>query len=74
MSREARLKVETALNGDADRVDPALRRSLLLLADHVDQLARELSEQAKRTQRTVIGVGTTIIGALIAAALGTFLQ
>lgn len=64
-----RRAVETTMNGDTQDIDPAVRRAVLTLADHTD----DLIEQLERLNKTVLAVGIGIITSLIAAAIGTLL-
>ena len=65
----ARRAVETTMNGDVNSVDPAVRRAVLTLADHID----DLSGDVVKLNKTVLTVGMGIITSLIAAAIGTLL-
>jgi hypothetical protein len=61
----ARRALETTLNGDTLNIEPAVRRGLLTIADHVDDLANQID----LLRRTVTVVGTGIVLALVTAAI-----
>lgn len=63
-----RRAVETTLEGDDENA--ALRRAVMTLADHLD----DLIELFEKLNRTVMTVGLAIVTALIAATIGTLLS
>jgi len=69
MSR-TRQAVETTMNGDADHIDPAVRRALMTLADHIDDALVTI----EKLNKTVMYVGGAIMTSLIAATIGTLLS
>lgn len=71
---KARRAVVDALNGDSDKVDPALRRALIALAAHIDEHSEasaqehaEIRDQLTRINKLLIATSTTFVAALIAA-------
>ena len=64
-----RRAVETAITDDA-KLDPPTRRGLLTIADHVDELVREVESLRK----TVLGTGGAIVLALVSAAISTIIR
>lgn len=70
----ARQSVETAMNGDVESIDPAIRRSMLILADHIDSEFSELKGDIAQLKKTVMGTGAAIILALVTAAISVIIQ
>ena len=64
-----RRAVETAITAE-NAIDENTRRGLLTLADHVDELVREIESLRK----TVLGTGGAIVVALISAAVSTIIR
>ena len=65
-----RRAVETTINGDSDELHGATKRGLFTLADHVDDLIKEVES----LRRTVQVVGTGIVMALVSAVLSFLLR
>ena len=65
-----RRAIETTINGDSESLDGATKRGLFTLADHVDDLIREMESLRK----TVQVVGTGIVMALVSAVLSFILR
>lgn len=58
------------MNGEADQSDPALRRAVITLADHVDDVAAQMDALRKM----VFGVGAAIVTALLSSAIATLIR
>lgn len=62
--RRVRSALRDALNGDAETVDPAVRRGLTVLAVASD----DLEERFDRIERKITSYGTSIIVSVLTAA------
>ena len=72
--------VEVALNGDAQNVDPAVRRTLYALANEhddrdaeiekaIEELGERFAEEVKGVKRLLLGLtGTVVSGIMVAVA------
>jgi hypothetical protein len=65
--------IQVSLNGDADSVDPAVRRSLYALGDELDNRHVEILEEVRKSRRLLIGLTTTTIGAIVVGVVNALL-
>jgi hypothetical protein len=65
--------IQVSLNGDADSVDPAVRRSLYALGDELDNRHIEILEEVRKSRRLLIGLTSTTIGAIVVGVVNALL-
>lgn len=65
--------IQVSLNGDADTVDPAIRRSLFALGDELDNRHIEILDEVRKSRRLLIGLTTTTIGAIVVGVVNALL-
>ena len=63
--------METALNGDIDSTDPAIRRALFIMADNIEGMIQDVHEEMGRLRKAVYGVGAAIVTTLLTATITT---
>lgn len=71
--RRVRTALRDALNGDADTIDPAVRRGLTVLAvatDDIEERFERLEASFDRIERKITSATTSIIVAVLSAAGG----
>lgn len=71
-SKLARL-IEVALNGEAEMVDPAVRRTLYALGDELENRHEEILDEVRGVRKLLIGLTTTTIGMLLVGVVNILL-
>jgi len=57
--------VKTSLNGDADQVDPAVRRTLYAISDEMDDWRTEMLKEVQSVRKLLIGLTGTVVTGLV---------
>lgn len=65
--------VEVALNGDADDVQPAVRRTLYSMANELDEWQIEMLHEVRSVKRLLIGLTSTVVTGLLVAVANILL-
>lgn len=71
--RRVRTALRDALNGDADSIDPAVKRGLVVLAvasDDIEDRFESLEGRFASLERKITSATTTIVVAVLSAAGG----
>lgn len=71
--RRVRTALRDALNGDADTIDPAVRRGLTVLAvasDDIEERFERLESSFNRIERKITSATATIVVSVLSAAGG----
>jgi hypothetical protein len=66
--------VRVALNGDADKVDPAVRRTLNAMAAQQDEHNADMLKEVRGVRRMLTGLTGTVITGLILIVAQTLLK
>ena len=72
MSKLARL-IDVSLNGEADQVDPAIRRTLYALGDELENRHEEVIGEIRGVRKLLIGLTTTTIGMILVGIVNALL-
>ena len=65
--------IEVTLNGSADAVDPAVRRTLYALGDELENRHDEALAEIRGIRRLLIGLTTTTVGMILAGVANILL-
>ena len=61
--------VTTSLNGDANDVDPAVRRTMYAMSDELDDWRADMLDEVRGVKRLLMGLtGTVVTGLLLGVA------
>lgn len=72
MNKLARL-IEVSLNGEADGVDPAVRRTLYALGDELENRHEETIREIRGVRKLLLGLTTTTIGMILIGVVNVLL-
>lgn len=65
--------IDVSLNGEAQDVDPAVRRTLYALGDELENRHEEVMSEIRGVRKLLIGLTTTTIGMILVGVVNAIL-